>query len=113
MLEQSTALKLNIQRNLCVRCSHESPMIVSAFEIVNSVDFLQAITWTSDAWKEVTTDTIKNCFAKCGIAEKRVEVNDELDDEFVDLFKELTGELESNMIAEEFINFDAATNTMP
>ena len=64
----------------------------SAFEIVNSVGFLQAITWMSDAWKEVTTDTIKNCFAKCGIAEQRVLVNDELDDEFEDLLKELTGD---------------------
>ena len=66
-----------------------------------------------DPWKEVTTDTIKNWFAKCGIAEKRVEVNDELEDEFEDLFKELTGELESNIIAEEYIHFDAATNTFP
>ena len=48
----------------------------SASEIINSVDFLQAITWTSDAWKEVTTDTFNNCFGKCGIAEQRVEVND-------------------------------------
>ena len=59
-----------------------------------SFDFLQAITWTSDAWKEVTTDTIKKNFAKCGIAEQRVEITDELDDEFEDLFKELTGEME-------------------
>ena len=85
----------------------------SASAIANSVDFLQAITWTSDAWKEVTTDTIKNCFAKCGIAEQRVEINDELDHEFEDLFKELPGELESNIIAEEYIYFDAETNTCP
>ena len=85
----------------------------SAFEIVNSVDFLQAITWTPDAWKEVTTDAIKNCFAKCGIAEQRVEVNDELDNEFEDVYKELTGELESKIIVEEFIHFDAGTNTCP
>ena len=37
----------------------------------------------------------------------------ELDDEFEDLFKELTGELESSMIAEEYIHFDAETNTCP
>ena len=43
----------------------------------------------------------------------RIEVNDGLDDEFEYLFKELAGELESNMIAEEYINFDAATNTCP
>ena len=85
----------------------------SASEIVNSVDIFKAITWTSDAWKEVTTDTIKNCFAKCGIAEQTVEVNDDLDDGFEDLFKELTGELESNMIADEYIHFDASTNTCP
>ena len=66
----------------------------SASEIVNAVDFLQAITWTSDAWKEVTTDTIKNCFVKCGKKSEQ-RVDDELDDEFEDLCKELTGELES------------------
>ena len=78
-----------------------------------SFGFLQAITWTFDAGKEVTIDTIKNCFAKCGIAEQRFEVNDQLGDEFEDLFKELTGETESNMIAEEYIHFDAATNNCP
>ena len=30
-----------------------------------------------------------------------------------DLFKELTGELESNMIAEDYIHFDAATTFIP
>ena len=66
-----------------------------------------------DTWKEVTTDTIKNCFAKCGTAEQRVEVNDALDDEFEDLFKELPGELEGKIIAEEYNHFDAVTNTCP
>ena len=58
----------------------------SASEIVNSVDIPQAITWPSDAWKEVTTD--KNCFAKCGTQSKQSKSMMQLiicDGEFEDL----------------------------
>ena len=34
-----------------------------------------------DAWKEVSVDTIKNCFAKCGITEQTSKDEDNLVDE--------------------------------
>ena len=40
-----------------------------ASEIAKGIDFLQAIKWVADTWKKVSVETIKNCFAKCGIAE--------------------------------------------
>ena len=40
-----------------------------ASEIAKCIAILQAITWVTDAWKEVSVKTIKNCFAKCGINE--------------------------------------------
>ena len=84
-----------------------------ASEIANAVDILQAITWTAAAWKEVTEDTIKNCFVKCGIVEQTVEGNDELDEEFDYLFKELTGEIVNDMTADEYVDFDVETCISP
>ena len=40
---------------------------VFASEITKQVDVLQAIEWIAKAWGEVSVDTIKNCFKKCGI----------------------------------------------
>ena len=39
-------------------------------EITKQVDVLQAIEWIVKAWGEVSVDTIKNCFKKCGFDEK-------------------------------------------
>ena len=36
-------------------------------QTARGIDILQAITWVADAWKDVSVETIKNCFAKCGI----------------------------------------------
>ena len=42
------------------------------------------------AWKEVTAETIKNCFAKCDFTEETSEIEDDIvDEEFNALFKEL------------------------
>ena len=60
------------------------------------------------ALNEVTVDTIKNYFAKCGITEKIVEDNNqELDEKFANLVKELTSQIYSDFTAEEYIDFNA------
>ena len=42
------------------------------------------------ASKEVTAETIKNCFANCGFTEETSEIEDDIaDEEFNALFKEL------------------------
>ena len=77
-----------------------------------SIDVPQAITWVTDAWKEVTVETIKNCFAKCGITEKTAESEDDaVDEEFSALFNELTTGSECEMAMEEYIIFDVATSS--
>ena len=61
-----------------------------ASEITKDIDILQAITWVADTWKEVSDETIKNCFAKCGITEQTSENEDDIvDEEFNELFNEL------------------------
>ena len=63
----------------------------------------------ADAWKEVSVETIKNCFAKCGTTEQTNEDEDNIvDEEFNLLFNELT-DSECDMIAEEYLNFDVET----
>ena len=73
-----------------------------ASEIAKGIDIFQAITWVGDAWKEVSVETIKNCFAKCSITEQTSEEdeNDIVDEEFNALFNKLA-DLEFDMRAEE------------
>ena len=47
---------------------------LTASEIGNGIDILQAITWAADSWKEVSVETIKNYFAKCGITDQIVKM---------------------------------------
>ena len=81
----------------------------SASDIGKEADILQAIKWEAATWKEVSETTIKNCFAKWGIAQHVVENDEsELDEEFAELFKELTemNEDENNFTVKEYIDFD-------
>ena len=80
-----------------------------ASEIAKDIDILQAMTWVADAWKEVSTETIKNCFAKCGITKQTSEDEDDIvDEKFNALFNELT-DSECDLTAEEYVDLDAET----
>ena len=77
-----------------------------ASEIAKGIDFLQAIEWVVDTWKKVIVETIKNCFAKYGIAEETVEDEDGIvDEEFNALLKGLADSI-CHMIAEEYVDFN-------
>ena len=61
-----------------------------ASEFAKGIDIFEAITWVADAWKEVSVEMIKNCFAKCGITEQTSEDEDDIgDEEFNALFDKL------------------------
>ena len=61
-----------------------------ASEIAKQIDLLQAIEQVAKALKEVTAETIKNCFAKCGFTEETSEIEDDIvHEEFNTLLKEL------------------------
>ena len=82
---------------------------LKASEIAKGIDILQAITWVADSWKEVSVETIKNCFAKCGITDQIGQDEDDLmDEEFNSLFNELV-DPECDMTAEEYADFDVET----
>ena len=79
---------------------------LTASEIAKGINILQAITWVADSWKEVSVETIKNCFAKCGITDQIGQDEDDLvDEEFNSLFNELV-DPECDMTAEEYADFD-------
>ena len=83
---------------------------LNAYEIVNEIYVSQAIEWITSAWKEVSKDTIKNCFYKYGVAEQPVSIDHDegFDEEFNNLFKELSEELQidGNTDADEYSNLD-------
>ena len=82
---------------------------LTASEIAKGIDILQAITWVADSWKEVSAETIKNCFAKCGITDQIGQNEDDLvDEEFNSLFNELV-DPEYDVTAEEYANFNVET----
>ena len=82
---------------------------LTASEIAKGIGILQGITCVSDSWKEVSVETIKNCFAKCGITDQiGQDENDLVDEEFNSLFNEFV-DLECDMTAEEYADFDVET----
>ena len=63
----------------------------------------------ADSWKEVSVETIKNSFAKCGITDQIGQDEDDLvDEEFNSVFNELVVP-ECDMTEEEYADFDVET----
>lgn len=98
-----------LMRHVLARINED--LLVS--EIAKEIDVLQAIEWVAKAWDDVTAETIKNCFAKCGFNKTTSEIEDDVvDAEFDELFKELTeSNSGSGITAEEYIDFDIETCT--
>ena len=47
---------------------NDSSDVVNASSVCKSVNVLLAICWIKQAWDAVSSDTVKNCFRKCGIS---------------------------------------------
>lgn len=67
----------------------------SPSEIASTVNILQVVQWVVKSWNAVSLKTIKNSFAKLGIAGESADCSDEHDDYFVELFNELTKEMDN------------------
>ena len=107
MLESFKVSKQSIERSRCVIARINDDLFAS--EIARDINILQAITWVADAWDEVSVETIKNCFAKCGITEQTsADEDDIVDEEFNALFNELA-DSECDMTAEEYVDFNVET----
>ena len=85
-------------------CSQGSRRMDLQRKFFKGVDVLMAIRWLQEAWKEVTSLTIKSCFEKCDIKvdNERMEVEEDDDLEFEALVKEFT----TDISAAEYTNFD-------
>lgn len=84
----------------------------TAHEVVKSVDVLIAIRWVAQAWKSVTSDTIKKCFRRAGITGKDFEVVSRgvlEDDPFADLELDYGSDELQAMIARVGIAEDACS----
>ena len=45
----------------------------TATDLSSKINVLQAIQYLSDAWIKVTSQTIQNCFAKCGVSQAKLD----------------------------------------
>ena len=70
------------------------------------VTILKVISWIQAAWNEVTSNTIKHCFEKCGLGTPEILAEENIDEEFDELLKELCPET----FVEEFVDFDACVD---
>ena len=66
-------------------------MIKRASDIINKINILKVIGWVISAWREVTSDTIKHCFEKCGFpTDDYVAMAQDSDEEFEMLYNEIS-----------------------
>ena len=93
---------------MCYVIAHlKEDLLASA--IAKQIDVLQPIKWVAKAQREVTVETIKNCFAKCGFTQETSETEDDvINEEFNAIFKELP-DSNCETTAEEHIDFDIET----
>ena len=78
-----------------------------ASDIIQEVDVLKVISWIKAAWKEVSDQTVINCFRKCGFRNQTPDedvqtLDQDVDRGFADLVKELAGDVDPN----EYVDFD-------
>ena len=78
----------------------------NASEIIQGVDFLQCMRWVNQAFEQITEDTIKHCFKKCGSSEVSL-LAEEPDEEFEDLLKSLN----IDVMPDEYASFDDGVDT--
>ena len=64
----------------------------SASEIIKDATILKVMEWIQTSWAEVSENTIKNCFDKCGFGEPDVVADETVDNKFDDLLQELCSE---------------------
>jgi hypothetical protein len=77
---QTTKLKYRKRQLQHVLVTMEKNPTKLGPEILREITILQAIYWISAAWKEVESDTIVKCFAKCGFTPECVSVSEDDED---------------------------------
>ena len=78
----------------------------NASEIKKDVTIAKAIHWLQVAWRDVSTETIINCFQKSGFGQESVNSitnNNEIDEEFESLITQLREDDE--ITVEDFVTF--------
>ena len=71
--------------------------------IAKGIEILQAITCVTDACKEVSVETIKNCFSKCDITGQTSEDEDDIvNEELNALFNEFS-DADCEMTVEKYV----------
>ena len=74
-----------------------------AFDIINKINILKVICWVKSTWREVTSDTIKYCFEKCGCSTNDyVALAQDSEQQFEMLFNEIS----KNCSIDEFAAVD-------
>ena len=78
----------------------------NASEIIQDVNIAKAIHWLQVAWRDVSTETIINCFQKCGFGQESVNIitnDNEIDEEFESLLTQLREDDE--ITVKDFVTF--------
>ena len=74
-----------------------------ASDIISETSILKGIGWVKSVWREVTSDTIKHCFEKCGFpTDDYVATAQDSDEEFEMLFSKI----EENCSTDEYVEVD-------
>ena len=75
-------------------------------EINQGVDLLQCMTWVNQAFEQISKDTIKYCFKKCGFLAVFL-LAEELDEKFEDFLKSVT----IAVMPDKYVSFDDDVDT--
>ena len=78
----------------------------NASEVIQDVNIAKEIHWLQVAWRDVSTETIINCFQKCGFGQESVNIitnDNEIDEEFESLLTQLREDDE--ITVKDFVTF--------